>query len=43
MKEVGGMGKNNNSKDLAKNRGKTVDKNDQNTNLRQSQHNDRTT
>ncbi|GED27169.1 hypothetical protein BAG01nite_32710 [Brevibacillus agri] len=35
------MGKNNNSKDLGKNRGKTLDHNDQNTNLRQSHHNDR--
>ncbi|MED1791663.1 hypothetical protein [Brevibacillus nitrificans] len=35
------MGKNNNSKDLGKNRGKTLDENDKNTNLRQSNHNDR--
>lgn len=35
------MGKNNNSKDLGKNRGQTLDQNDQNTNLRQSHHNDR--
>lgn len=35
------MGKNNNSKDLAKNRGKTLDEGDKNTNLRQSHHNDR--
>jgi len=37
------MGKNNNSKDMAKNRGKTVDKNDQNTNIRDynSANNDR--
>ncbi len=35
--------KNNNSKDLGKNRGKTVDKNDQNTNIRNgnSDNNDR--
>ncbi|MFD2371485.1 hypothetical protein ACFSO0_16280 [Brevibacillus sp. GCM10020057] len=35
------MSKNNNSKDLGKNRGKTLDDHDRNTNLRQSQHNDR--
>lgn len=35
------VGKNNNSKDLGKHRGKTVDKNDQNKNIRDSNHNDR--
>lgn len=37
------MGKNNNSKDLGKHRGKTVNKNDQNKNIREynSANNDR--
>lgn len=41
VREVDLMGKNNNSKDLGKNRGQTLDENDKNTNLRQSHHNDR--
>ncbi len=41
VKGGGHMGKNNNSKDLGKHRGKTLDEHDKNTNLRQSNHNDR--